>query len=167
VSRLAIRDLLRTLSGLVGSSISASILIFLIRPTLNATFAEDEYDLLDLPRFEPLSALAFVAFQSTIIFVMAFVPWLAVVAWTRSAKSRSAAFFVLAGVAIATGWFLMGYLFHFDSMFRDLIFGDLGIAESYGKAVSLALLAVGCGSLGGLTYWAIAGRHSGEWKSNP
>lgn len=84
--------------------------------------------------------------------------WLFFVVMSESLAIRSNIYFCLSG---ATTSLLAIRMLHFvDSTFMD------SSSDRLENLLFTISAAIG-GTLGGLTYWAIAGKHSGAWKTTP
>jgi hypothetical protein len=155
------------LAGLLASSILSSVLILLMIPVINSAVSEDPYLLQDFISPTLHDTLMFLGLIAGGVFAMSLLPWVVAMIVSERRHWNDLAYFTWLGAAIGIGWFFMGYLFSFDHLFRELVFMKFASPDTFAKSISLGLLALAVGAFGGLTYWAIAGRHSGEWKSNP
>jgi hypothetical protein len=96
---------------------------------------------------------------TVLVAVFAFVPAVLAIGFAEVAHIRSATFYGCVGAIVAVPafqWFAVGD----DDTFRPLPLSAAWTAAD----VSLALLIVVAGLIGGLVYWIVAGSSAGDWR---
>lgn len=156
----------RSIFALVCSTVAISALLIAVAPILSYFIAGDEYAFQDLS-INLSVTLTFIMLSSLLLLVMAILPSLAIAYVAEKQNRQEKAWFMLTGIGISSVWLFAGYLFGFGGLLSEVIYGDMAFQGTREMAISIAALAVICGALGGWVYWAIAGRHSGDWKSHP
>jgi hypothetical protein len=131
--------------------------------------AFSKFFLLTSPRIAATDIFALSLYLSLFIAVVGlpvFLPWLV---FAETKEIRKPIPFAMAGaVAGAFGQFAINVLLAPPNAYAaEIQNGTYFVVPGFWLETWDNLTTCFSGVLGGLTYWAIAGRHSGSWKSNP